>query len=104
MSDIMQRIAAVQSHPDTVGCVNFYHKLHEGQGRNGPRLCSTYVFSIKNWVQGEGDTPEAAFNDLWRQLILVVPSLAGGAQIQTRPVPGLTTQPAPTPVVRIPGL
>ena len=104
---VIHRIELIQKHPDTVGCINFFHKSPEGAGRNGPRLCSTYVFSIKNWVQGEGATPEAAFEDLWQQLVRIIPSLDGslGGPVETRPaVPGLTAQPAPTLTTRIPGL
>lgn len=96
MSDAMTRIELIQKHPDTVGCVNFHHK--QGEGRSGPRKCSTYVFSINKWVYGEGDTAEQAFLDMWRQLIGIIPDLADGRTptpaVQTAP-PGLTRSALP---------
>lgn len=97
--NIIERIEMIHKHPDMVGAVSFFHKYPESQGRNGPRLCHAYCVSAKTYIQGEGRTAEAAFDDMWNQIVKIVPSIAGMVTqapptVVHQELPGLVTRDA----------
>lgn len=95
--NIMERIEMIHKHPEMVGAVSFFHKLPENQGRNGPRLCHAYCLTHKTYIQGEGRTAEAAFENMWSQLVKIVPNIDGMVtqappEMVHQELPGLVTR------------